>query len=86
MIEGLSSVQALFLGCGDPRNAIATAAEAGKDPKLKLLQLSLNDRMPAIIARAGLLLLMVRSMGYRLGMHLLKEFDSSRKVHPSSSL
>ena len=52
-------MQALFLGCGDPRNAIATAAEGGKDPKLKLLQLSLNDRTPAIIARARLLLLMV---------------------------
>ena len=52
-------MQVLFLGCGDPRNAIATAADAGKDPMLKLLQLSLNDRTPAIIARSGLLLLMV---------------------------
>ena len=52
-------MQALFLGCGDPRNAIATAAEAGRDVKLKLLQLSLNDRTAAIISRAGLLLLMV---------------------------
>ena len=37
----------------------ATAAEAGKDDKLKLLQLSLNDRTAPIISRAGLLLLMV---------------------------
>jgi len=56
------TVQVLFLGCGDPRNAIATAAEAGKDSKLKVLQLNLNDRTAPIIARAGLLLLMVRSL------------------------
>ena len=71
-------MQALFLGCGDPRHATATAAEAGKDPKLNLLQLSLNDRKPAIIAQAGLLLLMVRSPGHCLSTHVLKEPGSGK--------
>ena len=53
-------MQALILDGGDPRNAIASTAEAGKDSQLKFLLLSLNDEITELVSRAGLLLLMVK--------------------------
>ena len=57
--EGTASTQALFLGCGDVRNILATAREASTYRSLKHLTVHLNDNTRQIIARAALLLLLV---------------------------
>ncbi|BDA51223.1 hypothetical protein COCOBI_18-1000 [Coccomyxa sp. Obi] len=65
--------EALFLGCGDVRNVLATARDASKFRSLKHLTVHINDKERQIIARAALLLLLASELdaGCEEDMHFL---------------
>ncbi|CAL8466406.1 g5942 [Coccomyxa elongata] len=72
--------EALFLGCGDVRNVLATARHASTYRSLKQLTVHINDNTRQIIARAALLLLLANELDIRLWPAVGHEFGTREEA------